>query len=328
MNTEPSAEDERPQILRDTLQQISSTAAGADTKCCVICLGDLVEQCEARPCRHDNFDYLCLVTWLEARPTCPLCKSDVSEVRYDLGDDGNHRKIYHVPERPADCAVESGRLAASPSGVRHSSRAGLPPRRRPREDEAIRRRRLVYRYQLYSLHVGSNNRQPANWRYKVLSPQLFVTDPELVSRARMWLRRELRVFRFLYTEDTDDLPPDHGLVRRCRPCKAEFLLEYIIAILKSMDMQGSAGQAEELIQEFLGRDNARLLLHELRAWLRSPCKSLSEWDRVVQYRGGDILRPVSQERSEAVSSDGAHSERPTTFDLYPRVNHPTPRWDE
>jgi hypothetical protein len=57
-------------------------------------------------------------------------------------------------------------------------------------------------------------------------------------------------------------------------------------------MQGSAGQAEEMIQELLGRDNTRLVLHELRAWLRSPCTSLSEWDRIVQYRDESIMRQL------------------------------------
>ncbi len=70
------------------------------------------------------------------------------------------------------------------------------------------------------------------------------------------------------------------------------MLEYIVTILKSMDMQGSDGQAEETIREFLGRDYTRLLLHELRAWLRSPCQSLSEWDRMVQYRGENLVPRV------------------------------------
>ena len=98
MDTESSVEDERPQILQNTLQQISSMATGANLKCCVICLDDVVEQCEALPCRHNDFDYLCLITWLENCPTCPLCKSDVSEVRYGLGQDGKEGKIYKVPK--------------------------------------------------------------------------------------------------------------------------------------------------------------------------------------------------------------------------------------
>ena len=64
---------------------------------------------------------------------------------------------------------------------------------------------------------------------------------------------------------------------------AEFLLEYMIAILKTVDIKGSGGQAEEMLQEFLGRDNTRLFLHELRAWLRSPFEAIEDWDRSVQY---------------------------------------------
>ncbi len=160
------------------------------------------------------------------------------------------------------------------------------------EDEAIQRRLFVYRHSLYSLHVGSNRRQPAASRYRELSPQLFMTDPKLVSRARMWLRRELRVFEFLNVDG--DSPHDHDPVRRRRACNAEFLLEYTVAILKTMDIQGSAAQAEDIIQELLGRENTRLFLHELKAWLRSPYGSLSTWDRVVQYNGGNTMPRVSQ----------------------------------
>jgi hypothetical protein len=163
-------------------------------------------------------------------------------------------------------------------------------RTRQDEDEAVRRRRHIYRHRLFSLRVGSNRRQPAASRYRELTPQLFKTNPELLSRARMWLRRELRVFRFLYQDSDSDTPRDSTADSdgQCRPTKAEFLEEYVLAILRTLDTQGSTGQAEKMIQEFLGRDNTRLFLHELRAWLRSPCQTLREYDRVVQYaRRGD-----------------------------------------
>jgi hypothetical protein len=300
MAENPSSQDERSQILQDTLRQISSTAAGADSQCCVICLGELAEPCEARPCRHSHFDYLCLVTWLETSATCPLCKAGVSEVGYELGEDGEHGKVHKVQ------AAEEDVRGASRFRRRGGLASGHPGRPRPYDDEAVRRRRLIYRQKLYSLHVGANSRQAEKPRYWDLSPLLFATDQELVSRTRMWLRRELRVFRFLYGEDANDLPLDRDPVRRCRPCNAEYLLEYIVAILKSMDMQGSAGQAEEMIREFLGRDNTRLFLHELRAWLRSPCTSLSEWDRLVQYRDEGVLGRVS----EGTRDDLASREQP------------------
>lgn len=301
MATEPSLEDLRSQVLQNTLRQISSAAAGGATESCVICLGDLAEQCEAQPCGHNNFDYLCLVTWLQVGTTCPLCKSEVCEIRYDLSEDGKQGKVYKLPGRSggpsksnSEAREGSSRSASLLYERRSSSYSGRLAGAQPNDDESIRRRRFVYRHNLYSLHVGSNRRQPAESRYRELSPQLFMTDPKLVSRARMWLRRELRVFEFLNADG--DSPHDHDPVRRCRrrPSKAEFLLEYIVAILKTVDFQGSTGQAEDMIQEFLGRENTQLFLHELKAWLRSPCGSLGAWDRVVQYGGGTVTARVSQ----------------------------------
>lgn len=73
-----------------------------------------------------------------------------------------------------------------------------------------------------------------------------------------------------------------------------------------MDIKGSAGQAEELLRDFLGRDNARLFLHELQAWLRSPYVSLEDWDRNVQYEdtvgGGGNARPSDSRREREESS--------------------------
>ncbi|KAI1085005.1 hypothetical protein F5B20DRAFT_520572 [Whalleya microplaca] len=287
MDAASSIEELRPQILQNTLQQISLLPAG---DCCIICLDNLVEQCEAQPCQHNNFDYLCLLTWLQARATCPLCKREVREVRYGLGEDGKYGKVYKVPERsegrgkPNSQAEEDLRDSVS---RRRGSLTNTTTRAQQQlyGEGAIEKRRSVYRHKLYSLHVGSNKKQPEASRYRELSPELFMTDPELVSRARIWLQRELCIFEFLHADS--ELPGsshDQNIARRRRPSKAEFLLEYIIAILQSMDIQGSAGEAEDMIQDFLGRENTRLLLHEHRSWLRSPYVSLSAWDRAVQYR--------------------------------------------
>lgn len=124
-----------------------------------------------------------------------------------------------------------------------------------------------------------------------MTPEQFNRDEALVSRARKWIRRELQVFSFLNpeaaTEETrgqERLPrTGHQRLENRRANNAEFLLEYVIAILRTVDLKGSAGQAEELLRDFIGRDNARLFVHELLAWLRSPYMSLHDWDRHVQY---------------------------------------------
>lgn len=83
------------------------------------------------------------------------------------------------------------------------------------------------------------------------------------SRAKKWIRRELRVFDFLIN--------------------VEFLLEYIMAMLRTVDIKDSTGKPAHLLQEFLGRQHASLFLHELNQWLRSPYKEMSAWDDIVQY---------------------------------------------
>lgn len=55
-------------------------------------------------------------------------------------------------------------------------------------------------------------------------------------------------------------------------------------MLRTLDIRDSDGRAEDLLQEFLGRQCARLFLHELNAWLRSPYQKVEEWDVNVQYK--------------------------------------------
>ena len=171
-------------------------------------------------------------------------------------------------------------------------------------DSALSRRRHIYQNQLYSLHVGSNRLS----RFRDMTPTLFGRDAELGSKARKFIRRELQVFDFLNSknEETEEI------TRRAN--NAEFLLEYIVAILKTVDIKGSGGQAEEMLQDFLGKDNTRLFLHELGAWLRSPYTSLEVWDRHVQYKKTRI--PTLEGRVEYPSSNSQ------TADARRRMNHP------
>ncbi|SCO88469.1 related to RING finger domain protein [Fusarium oxysporum] len=297
METDQNTDDLQRRVLQSTLDEIATRQEDA-TDCCVICLESISEACEAIPCQHRNFDYLCLLSWLEQSPKCPLCKAVISQVRHGL--DEPIAKTYTVAEpasEPRAPQIERRRLALPPHFRRRHSQLRPYPRQ-PRygttsssPSDEIAKRRDVYRHNIYSKHVGSNRLS----RYRELTPAAFCSDSDLVSRARMWIRRELRVFSFLnpdadQTEPRPEVNSQRDAVDRRRANNAEFLLEYIIAILKSVDIMGSAGQAEEMISDFLGRDNTRLFLHELRAWLRSPYTKLVDWDRAVQY---DVSAPSS-----------------------------------
>lgn len=263
--------------------QEQSTAV---TEECVICLSNISERAVATPCQHSSFDFLCLLSWLQERSVCPLCKAEVEAVEYSQGSKGAEIQIYQVTKAPP--LQLKAEISPTTPSWRPQNLSFRPQRKnwRPRGvrarppvyslDAALLRRRQIYHQQLYSLHVGSNRLS----RFRELTPQLFCHDEELERRARMWIRRELQVFDSF---DTHVRLEEHSDMTKRRANNAEFLLEYIIGILKTVNLKGSGGQAEELLKDFLGRDDARLFLHELGAWLRSPYTSLGDWDRNVQY---------------------------------------------
>ena len=265
---------------------------------CVICLDIVSERAVASPCRHSSFDFLCLVSWLQESPTCPLCKAEVEAVEYGWRSRKDFT-VYKVPLNPSKQAFTPAVVPSSHGLRTHTN--WRPRRSRPcpslSSDAALLRRRHIYRHKLYSSHVGTNRLS----RFSDLALQSLQQDEELISRARKWIRRELQVFEFLnpdyYTskkEQEQEQEQEEVIgTRRRKANNAEFLLEYIVAILKSVELKGSGGQAEEMLQEFLGRDNARLFLHELGAWLRSPYVLLEDWDRHVQY--GQAQVKISEE---------------------------------
>ncbi|KAL4908092.1 hypothetical protein BDW74DRAFT_148570 [Aspergillus multicolor] len=279
--------DIQQRILQRTLQEVAQEQHQEDVSDpCVICLEPITEPAVAVSCNHANFDFLCLVNWLEQRRNCPLCKSDVSAVQYEL-ENADGPKVYKLPDLPSSTGLPSTAYI-SPRGrlphrnPRRPRRARSPPPHTP--DDPLLRRQHVYRNRLYSLRVGSNRLS----QYREFTPEMFNRDEELVSRARKWIRRELRVFEFLHPDISSSssspvVRPGQQRLDSRRGNNAEFLLEYIIAILRTVDIKGSAGQAEELLRDFIGRENASLFLHELQAWLRSPYTSLEDWDRNVQY---------------------------------------------
>ncbi|KAK5125118.1 hypothetical protein LTR85_000793 [Meristemomyces frigidus] len=245
-----------------------------DAEACIICLQPITERAVAVACNHLTFDFLCLVSWLQERATCPLCKAAVTEVQYDWRSAEDY-KTYHVPKpEPARTSAQSSTTAlrrVHRRDRRHTERwtSATEQALLAGTDPALERRRHVYREGLYSLHVGANRIS----QHRDFTPQTFTASPDLQSRARAFLRRELQVFSFL---DTATAP---------RRGNRNYLVEYIVFVLKTNELKGASGHAEDLLADFLGRENARLVLHELEAWLRSPYARLAEWDGEVQYAG-------------------------------------------
>lgn len=287
----------------------------ASDDACVICLEAISERATTIPCKHQHFDFICIVSWLHEQPSCPLCKATVTEVWYDWRAPDNFKryKLNNVALKHQTTSAAANFATGTQSRPFRRSRNVDIRRRRQRaeetnlsEDVVLLRRRYVYRHGLYSLHVGANRIS----RFRVITPQFFASDAELQSRARMWIRRELKVFSFL--NPNTELPSSSQV----RSSNVEFLLEYIIAILKTVDMKDASGQAEDMLQEFLGRENARLFIHELGAWLRSPFTNVRDWDRNVQYEEplpSDFVDGEPKDRRARQSDNSVPRGRATEF---------------
>jgi hypothetical protein len=233
----------------------------------------------------------------------------VDTVQYDIKSHSDY-KVYRVKQE----SQSTKRGPPLPRPIQRQPRARQIRRRRDDRalspTAAIRRRREVYRRGCFSLHVGSNRIS----RFQELTPAMFNRDIELVSRARNWIRHELQVFDYLNPSNQGE--SSNEVVRGNN---AEFLLEYCIAILRTVNIRDASGQAEDMLQEFLGRQNARLFLHELYSWLRSPYTSLEAWDRHVQYSENldsaaegsrDSSESARKRRRSGTDSAGYHSDEP------------------
>jgi hypothetical protein len=280
---------------------------------CIICHSQITQPCIADLCRHRDYDFACLVNWLQISSTCPECRAPVKSVRYGSAAENEEAwATYKVPAEGRVVPLQQSE-ALEPALSEPERRAQIARYRRHRRDqrrrqeaerraseefslrnESLERRREVYAHNLYSLHIGTNRKSG----YRDLTPADFLVDDALVTKVRRWLRRELQVFPDLQAATMSRALIAHSIeaVRVAARCpllvtntrrklsNAEFLMEYIIAILKTVDMQASSGAAQDLLADFIGTAHSRLLLHELRAWLRSPYESLEQYDLAVQYK--------------------------------------------
>ncbi|CAZ82642.1 unnamed protein product [Tuber melanosporum] len=188
---------------------------------------------------------------MEVKPLCPLCK-----VAIEWLEVGGVK--HNVPRKPAPSKPT---FYSSSSTTTDTRRRPYRPRRpRSPPPSSILTRRHIYTHGLRSSHVGANRLS----NHTNFTPAIFLASEHLQSRARAFIRRELSTFAFLADN-------------------AEFVLEYVIAILKSVDLKSASGAAEDMLAEFLGRRNAGVFVHELNAFLRSPYERVEEFDRWAQY---------------------------------------------
>lgn len=264
-------ESSRPAQDQHVIPDPSSGATALhEPDTCCICLETISERAVAVPCNHLIFDFICLASWVQEHPKCPLCNTVLTAIEYDWRGP-NDFKRYRLPAQgttPTASASHYNVPRWQSRQLRGNDRwrpyhRPQPSYNRPTtstDEAALSQRRHIYRHNLFSQHIGSNRHS----RFRDFTPSSFARSSDLQSRARTFLRRELGVFDF--SNQT-----------------IEFMLTYTLSILRTVELKHSSGKAQELLAEFLGEVNASLFCHELESWLRSPFTKLQDWDRWVQY---------------------------------------------
>ncbi|EPS94841.1 hypothetical protein FOMPIDRAFT_1133585 [Fomitopsis schrenkii] len=245
-------------------------AESVDEEHCSICLQSFADRTLVPKCSHE-FCFECLLIWTDQSRKCPLCSQAIGDyLIHHIRSTYDYQKHYLAPlrtsPRPHSAAIAAQRDARRRARTRREREWGRRQREAQEEaDElelAIEKRRWIYRHRLYAKHVASN----PYTRYRPFpTPAQFSASQDLISRATVFLRRELRVWVGL---------------------DVEFLTTFALSLMKSLDIRSEA--AVRLLAEFLDMDsggervNAEHFAHELYSYLRSPYRDLARYDEVVQ----------------------------------------------
>lgn len=231
--------------LTSTRHKVITARSTAD---CAICLSELCRPATLNPCLH-LFCLTCIERWTQQAESCPLCKSTIS---FFTSDATRHYPLLARARRR--------RQAEKERRFRRRGRWQVPVI----QSQSLERRRNIYRRKSKSLYIGSNAQ--SQFRAINLTDLQGNAEPQRKMRAKaaLFVRRELQIFDYLEQN-------------------REYLLKYIVdGILTRFDIHSES--AHKLVADFLGADTD-IFLHELRTFLRSPYKTLQDYDDagLIQY---------------------------------------------
>ncbi|WWC87479.1 uncharacterized protein L201_002368 [Kwoniella dendrophila CBS 6074] len=262
---------------------------------CVICLMNLKDRTVVGLCGHE-FCFDCIGIWANQSRRCPLCSADMASfLLHDL-DAVTPTKFYlpPLPSKSIPSAPVAGPSRTRFPQITRRERAEELEKEEPDElDLQVERRKEKYRHELYVKHIGSNKH--TKFRPNP-TPKQISEDPNLVQRATVFLRRELRIW----------LPN----------IDIEFLITYIISLLKIIDIRSEP--AIRLLTDYLNLNQefpnnpTEHFSHELYSFLRSPFKDLRKWDEAIQY---DPIPSAQSQRPKSLSPGPSHRARSRSLSI-------------
>ncbi|KAF9200388.1 hypothetical protein BGZ49_009391 [Haplosporangium sp. Z 27] len=276
---------------------------------CVICLNSCEDRTVLETCRHE-FCFHCILQWSMVSHSCPLCVQIFESCIHNIQDD-EHYSVHRFEPLASNSKKSASSSSTSATTNRDQRQMEIPygiirqlygpPQLRRRfrnhrnvqghestveqsvveqQQQALERRRHVYRHRLFVKHMGANRISG----FQQITPESFRIFPHRLDRLIPWIRRELQAILSLDNQpnsDSSSLTSTPSMTENCQDSDRglELIREYIIAVLKRFDLQ--TDQAQDLLRDFL-YEHTEQFVHELMGFARSPY-SIEAYDRVAQY---------------------------------------------
>lgn len=228
---------------------------------CPICLEHLDNPSIPDCCTH-QFCFICIVHWSSTTTTCPLCKKQFDFILHNIKSPTEYTRYYpredpsstKAPTRPTPSSSSQSRSSAPSSKPRPSNSVPTPP---VLQSDAHSQRKAVYGRRLKA--------RAATIPY--LSPSILKAKPNLITRLKPWLTRELQVL--LHIEDVS------------------LLVELVISLLKRYDTNKDKQLIQQQLKDIIPPEHVGTFLHEMLSFAVSTHPTMAMYDKHVQYETQD-----------------------------------------
>eukprot|EP00903_Cladosiphon_okamuranus_P006232 g6119.t1 len=228
-------------------------------KHCPICLGAIAESSSViESCNH-IYCTACLFEWLQVSDRCPLCKTFVSRVLYDIKSPKDYKTHVHAPAGARNPEGSSSRSATARASLRGEQGQAAGGGSCSWASRGAEFRSVVYRRDLVA--------EP---------PEAKARRPKSLEQLRPWIAREVQA-----------AVPGGGSVgcsgnETGGSERTRLVVDVVEALLKNNDVETQEGFCTIKEQGFLF-ENAGPFLHELWCFRWSKAR-MPAYDRDTVYR--------------------------------------------
>lgn len=236
-----SYEDDASKI--DAMEHVIVCDDKGEQERCIICLDSIHNPCLLDPCCH-KYCFVCIFQWYQFNPSCPLCKSKISSLLYDIRSDTEFKRI--ETQKLDDKSSKIDRWGC-PSSTQEEFLSDFPF---THEHE---RRKRVYQRKIIPIPVIPPTKRTIPFA---------CNDDDWIRKLKPWVKRELQ--SILEEENVDSI--------------LLIFQQIFHNFHDNLDSPLFFSKIEEFLQHY-----TPIFIRELRCFVKSSLTMVA-YDRKVRYR--------------------------------------------